>query len=682
MQQLRIAVVVVMTLATTAGLFGDCNGNGVSDGVDLSDGTSVDCDGNGVPDECDHSPLPIGSSRTLIDVVVDSLAVVDIDRDGRDDVIAGIARSGETQKGFGVFRSSGERTFLEQRWLVDDRLIAVGALDLDADGDLDLYGVSTDLVFAFINDRNNAFSSGGTMALGRTPSAATTADLNGDGQGDLIVSDRSADSVFVLIGDGAGWFAEPVEYAVGDSPRAVVAVDYDDDGDIDIVSSNAGARTLTALEGDGTGQFVDGGSIELDERPRLVTALDLGDDGTTEIVSVAGATVAVYARENGEFVRRAHWVVEGTPGTPRGVAVGDLDGDRLDDLLISYSARGLVALRPERSGARASVVTLVEGSHAAVALGQFDADGNVDLAASTTAGVALFWSGEPAETPEFAHTVLPHPFAEPHWADIGDFDGDGDTDIAIADGGVGRTSMHINDGDGNLTPILISEGGGYVNAVTSGDFNGDGRDDIATGDLRSQQAVVYLFDEDLRFQRASYRAGPNPFYITNADVNGDDALDLLVANPGGRSISVLLGDGDGTFGDFVATAVSGAPNVITPADIDGDRDVDLVIASVGTAITVLKGNNSAEFPERVEIPLSGVNSATLADLDSDGDLDIAATHSRSRVVLYENISGDFAEKSAAHHARRTDMVDRHRREPRRPHRSCHVEYTTRTSFSS
>src|SRR5439155_12280870 len=125
-------------------------------------------------------------------------------------------------------------------------------------------------------------------------------------------------------------------------------------------------------------------------------------------------------------------------------------------------------------------------------------------------------------------------------------------------------------------------------SVAVGDFNGDGKQDLAVANEYSANVSVLLGKGDGTFQMAVnyYVVGKYPQFVTVGDVNGDGKLDLIVVNNGGASsqgnVSVLLGRGDGTFQTAVNYAAGAGPSSVAIGDFDGDGKPDLAVANYGS----------------------------------------------------------------------------------------------------
>src|SRR5881628_2469498 len=140
---------------------------------------------------------------------------------------------------------------------------------------------------------------------------------------------------------------------------------------------------------------------------------------------------------------------------------------------------------------------------------------------------------------------------------VGDFNGDGRLDLAVTNASSydvpGTVSVLLGNGDGTFQSALSFAAGSDARSVAVGDFNGDGRPDLAVANAGYPGTVsVLLGNGDGTFQPAqSFAAGSNAVSVAVGDVNGDGRPDLVVAdlglNTGYSTVLVLLGNGDGTF---------------------------------------------------------------------------------------------------------------------------------------
>src|SRR5207245_4653373 len=141
--------------------------------------------------------------------------------------------------------------------------------------------------------------------------------------------------------------------------------------------------------------------------------------------------------------------------------------------------------------------------------------------------------------------------------------------------------------------------------VAIGDLNGDGRPDLAVASHYSDAVSVLLGNGDGNFRaRVDVGAGGNPYSVAIADLNGDGRPDLAVANWHSSTVSVLLGNGEGTFGVKTDIGTGNVPWSVAIADLNADGRPDLAVANggyypgnVGT-VSVLLGNGDGTFAAR------------------------------------------------------------------------------------
>jgi FG-GAP-like repeat/FG-GAP repeat len=196
-------------------------------------------------------------------------------------------------------------------------------------------------------------------------------------------------------------------------------------------------------------------------------------------------------------------------------------------------------------------------------------------------------------------------------------------------------------------------GGRTPMAATVGDFNGDGVTDLAVANAGNPQIgddgniSILLGNGDGTFQSAhSFVAGKNPFSIAAGDFNGDNRLDLVVANSGSGNVSVLLGKGDGTFRTHVDYSIGSGPDSIAVGDLNGDHRLDLAVtAHPANIVSVLLGNGDGTFQSNVDYnigtgnPMGDRNAVVIADLDGDGKFDLLASHAAGLSILLGNGDG-------------------------------------------
>jgi hypothetical protein len=166
-------------------------------------------------------------------------------------------------------------------------------------------------------------------------------------------------------------------------------------------------------------------------------------------------------------------------------------------------------------------------------------------------------------------------------------------------------SVLLGNGDGTFQAARNFAAGNRPWSVAVGDFNGDGIPDLAVANSYSNNVSVLLGNGDGTFQAArNFAAGSFPLSVAVGDLNGDGTLDLAVANSGGNNVSVLLGNGDGTFQAARNYAVGNGPLSVAVGDFNGDGAPDLAVANFfSNDVSILLNDNT--WPPGPRRPGSG-----------------------------------------------------------------------------
>lgn len=217
---------------------------------------------------------------------------------------------------------------------------------------------------------------------------------------------------------------------------------------------------------------------------------------------------------------------------------------------------------------------------------------------------------------------------------VGDLDGNGNTFLALTTSATNDISIMIGNGLGEFSaPQTFPSRGVSPNSIIAGDFNHDGNSDLVV--TAAPIIVSHLGDGTGRFPISSdVYNGLNAITApTFGDFNGDEILDLAgVFTVGFRSVSILLGDSQGSFrrfGNFFTTPTSTSIAVsLATGDMDGDGNVDLVVANDRPAqISILWGDGSGEFFNSSVFGVgANPSSVAVADFNNDGKLDIVTTN--------------------------------------------------------
>ena len=328
------------------------------------------------------------------------------------------------------------------------------------------------------------------------------------------------------------------------------------------------------------------------------------------------------------------------------------------------------------------------GEQVSAVSADFNGDGKADLAILNNAGQGCYASVQPSISillgnGDGTFTATSSPSGAELCADnlvVADFNGDGKPDIAVASNGAGFTLL-LGNGDGTfLTQNVTLPSASYANVVT-GDFNGDGKLDLAFLNLSSNAEIILLGNGDGSFTTSSVNppAAPNAELSAIGDFNGDGRLDLATigaqpsANGGAfndTTISVSLGNGDGTFQPSMNTDVG---NALLPAasfqdvgvgDFNGDGKSDIAIegaivngsttSSDGVLMLLSQGEGTFVAAPPIAITpspqctqdqpcnqSSNSGSIAVADFNSDGNADVAVLTDDVVQILLSNGQNGF-----------------------------------------
>jgi hypothetical protein len=220
---------------------------------------------------------------------------------------------------------------------------------------------------------------------------------------------------------------------------------------------------------------------------------------------------------------------------------------------------------------------------------------------------------------------------------IGDLNGDGKPDLAVANGtvdsededAVGTVSIRLNRGDGTFEPRRDYNAGPGPAAIAIGDLNGDSKPDIAVAGWDG--AVSTLFNKgDASFRvEHDYATGDRTTSIAIADLNGDGALDLAATVAEDGTLDVLLNKGDSTFASPVTYAAGQDPWAVAAGDLNGDSAADLAVVSnsESSVVSVFFNDGKGAFAGRRDFAAGREPvSVAIGDLNGDGKPDLAISH--------------------------------------------------------
>jgi hypothetical protein len=496
----------------------------------------------------------------------------------------------------GVLLGKGDGTFNAQvpyNTGFNPWAVAVG--DVNGDGIPDLAVANNNnknVVSVLLGTGNGTFQNQLQSTTGNTPISIALADFNGDGKLDIAVADQQGNAVSILLGNGTGSFPTHVEYPTAYFPSAVTVGDFNGDGKLDVAVSASNGNTISVLWGVGDGTFQGQVNAGTGDIPYSVVTGDFNNDGKTDLVvaNSGGNTISVILNNGNETFQARTDYPAGT--NPHAVATADFNGDGFLDLAIANSNC------PAFPSCGPGTISILLGNGDGTFQGPSDYSTGTDT--------------------------------DPYALVVGDFNGDMIMDLAVANYATDTVSVMLGAADGTFgSPVAFSVGSEPA-SVASGALTSNGNLDLVVANFHSNTVSVLLGNGDGTFKPAvSYNVGHGPISVALGDFNGDQKLDLVVVNETDNNASVLLGNGDGTFQPQVAypTGTGGNPLSVVVGDFNGDGNLDLAVADFTTQqVSVLLGNGDGTF-QTVKAYPTGANpsSIVIADFNGDGKLDLALT---------------------------------------------------------
>jgi hypothetical protein len=542
--------------------------------------------------------------------------------------------------------------------------LAVGDFGPGGTQDLAVAGFTDDNATGYVGNSvtiltprpDGTFAAGPYIPLPYAPTALTAGDFSSTaGTGppeDFAVAGTNAGGagVTLLLHQPGGAFKTvnvPLPHTSAfpyqGTPESLAAGTFANDGHTDLAVGLAnpdGTPAVAFLDGQGGGKFTPGTVVPLTTLPKLFPP----------------PAVSSFSSSSGSFFSSSS-----SSGAALALSAGKAQGGGMyvaatEVALFPFfdAPSPLVVLNANGKGGFTSTSTDLGFTPVGLATSDLGGDGNSDVVTADAHGVFVLQDlgGGTFQAPARYGT-----FDTLTGLAVGDFSGDGRPGVAVLDSGAipnqpaasaqSFTSslgfgvyVLAGKGDGTLQEPQATAVGNYPRDVAVGDFNGDGHLDVVTADNLDGTLSVLLGNGDGTFgqgQTIQLGASTYPTAVAVADVNGDGIPDLAVTESGTNAVEVLLGTGDGTFQQTTPIPVDqGAdyPFGITAADLTGDGSNDLVVTNVvsGTVTVLLnKGDGTFQTPRTFGVGSQPV-AVVAGNFTGHGHVDLAVANYASNTI--------------------------------------------------
>jgi hypothetical protein len=336
----------------------------------------------------------------------------------------------------------------------------------------------------------------GVNTTGANPQSLAVGDIDGDGKTDLVTANLDANTISVFRGIGNGAFSPKVDYPTGSGPRSVAMWEITGDSYPDLVVANFNDNTVSVFKNNGNGTF--GAKTDYStgagSNPYFVRVRELGTGGADIVTANYGNNkISVFMNTGGgNFGAKTDY----TAGTnPVAVTFEDVDRDGDADVAIAnFGSSNVSIFKNNGSGILTLNATYATGiSPSNIAFGKLTGDTYQDMLvtnfSSDSNSISVFW-GDASGNFSAGGT---YPTGQnPASMDVGDLNGDGFTDVAVANLGYTSYSILTANGTGGLNPRVDYPTSAKPRSIALKDLTGDGQLDLVMASTPSNLVSVFI----------------------------------------------------------------------------------------------------------------------------------------------------------------------------------------------
>ncbi len=588
-----------------------------------------------------------------------SIAIGDLDGDGKVDIATANVNSNSISvlhntSVLGSLTSSSFATKVDFLTALNPQTVAMGDLDGDSKIDLVSANLTTNNISVFLNTSNPGNLNAGSFATkadfitGNSPIALIIGDLDTDGKSEIATANFDSNSISILkntstIGNAS--FANKVDFITGTSPQSINIGDLDGDGKPDLVVANASDNSISFFRNIGIGNLSVGSfAAKIDfvagERPTSASIGDLDGDGRPDLaVTNSGSRFVSVMRNVLPPTITSFNPAYAKPGDVVSLIGTNFNTTLANNVVYFGATKAIVTAATTTS----LTVTVPKGATYAPI---YILNKSTTLAAYSSSNFMPIYS--PAKTTVTINDFQPKKDYttgdNPQFVAIGDLDGDGKSDLAIANQTSNTVSLFLNtsiNGVINLAAKIDIATGTTPRSIAIGDINGDGRVDLAITNQASNTVSVLINTSSngiISFaSKVDFTTGIMPVSIAIGDIDLDGKPDLIIANEGSNTVSILRNAGNGGVTNFETKAdyPTGAnPYGIVVGDINGDGLLDVAVTNFNDNTVSILGNTSVNgnlsFVAKLDFATgNSPSSIAIGDLDGDSKPDLAIVNSSS-----------------------------------------------------